>query len=94
MRLFLAPMEGISDFIVRDLLSRISGGAMDVCVTEFIRVAHQPLHPNVLLRECPELSAGGKTPCGTTVLVPSPRTSRPSWARRGSISTSVVPRKK
>lgn len=60
-------MEGISDAIVRDLLSSL--GAMDVCVTEFIRVAHQPITANTLLRECPELKAGGRTPSGTKVLV-------------------------
>lgn len=65
--LILAPMEGISDDIVRDLLSRLGG--IDLCVTEFIRVAHQPVLPSVLIRECPELAAGGRTPSGTPVLV-------------------------
>src|SRR5262245_8180689 len=67
MRLFLAPMEGISDSIVRELLSSL--GAMDVCVTEFIRVAHHPITAPVLLRECPELMNGGRTASGTPVLV-------------------------
>ena len=58
-RLALAPMEGISDSIVRDLLSRLGG--MDFCVTEFIRVVQRPVPAKVLLRECPELMNGGKT---------------------------------
>src|SRR5687767_14210553 len=67
MLLMLAPMEGISDVLVRDLLSSL--GAMDLAVTEFIRVAHRPLTAGTLLRECPELESGGKTPSGTPVLV-------------------------
>jgi tRNA-dihydrouridine synthase C len=65
--LILAPMEGISDALVRDLLSSLGG--MDLCVTEFIRVAHQPLKAETILRECPELKHGGVTPSGTPVLV-------------------------
>lgn len=65
--LALAPMEGISDAIVRDLLGAL--GAMDLCVTEFIRVAHRPVPERVLLRECPELKTGGHTPSGVPVLV-------------------------
>lgn len=60
-------MEGISDAIVRDLLGAL--GAMDLCVTEFIRVAHRPVPTRVLLRECPELETGGHTPSGVPVLV-------------------------
>jgi tRNA-dihydrouridine synthase C len=60
-------MEGISDAIVRDLLSRLGG--MDFCVTEFIRVVHRPVPAKVLLRECPELMNGGRTSSGVPVLV-------------------------
>ena len=65
--LALAPMEGISDSIVRDLLSALGG--MDLCVTEFIRVVHRPVPERVLLRVCPELTRGGRTPSGTPVMV-------------------------
>lgn len=65
--LMLAPMEGISDAIVRDLLSSLGG--MDLCVTEFIRVAHRPVPKKVLLEACPELKSGGVTPSGVPVLV-------------------------
>ncbi|MEM1025921.1 MAG: tRNA-dihydrouridine synthase family protein [Myxococcota bacterium] len=67
MLLALAPMEGISDSLVRDLLSE--GGGMDFCVTEFIRVSSQPVSEKVLLRDCPELLHGGRTPAGTPVYV-------------------------
>jgi tRNA-dihydrouridine synthase C len=60
-------MEGISDSIVRDLLSRLGG--MDFCVTEFIRVVQRPVPAKVLLRECPELTNGGRTAAGVPVLV-------------------------
>jgi tRNA-dihydrouridine synthase C len=60
-------MEGISDDIVRELLSGLGG--MDFCVTEFIRVAHRPQTAEHLLRECPELLRGGRTSSGTPVLV-------------------------
>lgn len=65
--LALAPMEGISDAIVRDLLGALGG--MDLCVTEFIRVAHRRVPARVLLRECPELKNDGKTPSGVPVMV-------------------------
>ena len=65
--LALAPMEGISDVIVRDLLSRMGG--MDFCVTEFIRVAHRAVPEKVLLRNCPELREGGRTRAGVPVLL-------------------------
>ena len=67
MQLALAPMEGISDSIVRDLLSALGG--MDFCVTEFIRVVQRPVPAKVLLRQCPELTNGGRTRSGTKVLV-------------------------
>jgi tRNA-dihydrouridine synthase C len=42
---------------------------MDFCVTEFIRVVHRPVPAKVLLRQCPELTNGGRTEAGTPVLV-------------------------
>lgn len=60
-------MEGISDAIVRALLSGLGG--MDLCVTEFIRVQHRPVPIKVLKRECPELLTGGLTECGVPVIV-------------------------
>jgi len=65
--LALAPMEGISDAIVRDLLSALGG--MDACVTEFIRVTRGPVSRKVLARAAPELARGGRTAAGTPVFV-------------------------
>lgn len=65
--LALAPMEGVSDAHVRDLLSGL--GSMDACVTEFIRVTDRPVSRSVLARQCPELMTGGRTSSGTVVLV-------------------------
>ena len=64
---YLAPMEGLTDFYMRDVLTRI--GAYDACVTEFIRVTDR-LHPaRVFFHACPELRMGGRTAAGTPVHV-------------------------
>ncbi|MEM7675607.1 MAG: tRNA-dihydrouridine synthase family protein, partial [Myxococcota bacterium] len=63
----LAPMEGVSDVVVRRLLAELGG--MDYCVSEFLRVTHQPLSPNTLLRHVPELTSGGRTAGGVPVQV-------------------------
>ncbi|WP_439134005.1 tRNA dihydrouridine synthase [Pseudomaricurvus sp.] len=66
MRLFLAPMEGVVDHHVRDILTAIGG--IDVCVTEFVRVSGaQTLPERVFHKLCPELAAGCLTPSGTPV---------------------------
>jgi tRNA-dihydrouridine synthase C len=60
-------MEGLTDFYMRDVLTRI--GSYDACVTEFIRVTDR-LHPaRVFLHACPELRTGGRTAAGTPVHV-------------------------
>ena len=41
MALLLAPMEGMLDFVLRDILTRVGG--VDRCVSEFIRVTGTPL---------------------------------------------------
>lgn len=65
--LALAPMEGVSDAVVRALLSELGG--MDLCVTEFIRVTERAVPARILRASCPELDAGGRTPSGTPVTV-------------------------
>lgn len=65
MQLFLAPMEGVVDHQVRDLLSALGG--LDGCVTEFIRVTHTALPRKVFLRSAPELAHQSRTPSGTPV---------------------------
>lgn len=65
MRLMLAPMEGVVDHVMRDLLTGLGG--VDRCVTEFLRVSERLLPPRVFHRICPELSQGGHTAHGVPV---------------------------
>ncbi len=65
MKLLLAPMEGVVDYVTRDLISDLGG--LDFCVTEFLRITDQLLPPKVFHRLCPELRMGGRTPAGTPV---------------------------
>ncbi len=66
-RIFLAPMEGLADSLLRDLLTRMGG--YDVAVSEFVRVSGTPLPLRTFRRICPELENGSRTPSGTPVLV-------------------------
>ncbi len=65
MRLMLAPMEGVVDHTMRELLTGL--GALDRCTTEFLRVTDRLLPARVFRRICPELASGGKTPSGVEV---------------------------
>ena len=66
-RLVLAPMEGVIDSVMRELLTNIGG--YDRCVTEFVRISQTVLPPRVFYRLCPELALGGRTPAGTPVFL-------------------------
>ncbi len=67
MKLFLAPMEGVVDWVMRDTLTQIGG--IDQCVTEFLRVTDK-LHPeSVFYKNCPELKTNSRTRAGTPVFV-------------------------
>lgn len=63
--LLLAPMEGLLDFTLRDVLTRVGG--VQRCVSEFIRVTGTLLPERVFLRVVPELAHGGTTPAGVPV---------------------------
>ena len=65
MTILLAPMEGLLDFTLRDVLTRVGG--IDRCVSEFIRVTGTLLPERVFLRIVPELRHGGRTPSGVPV---------------------------
>lgn len=67
MAIFLAPMEGVVDAHVRELLSAIGG--IDHCVTEFVRVSDRVLPAKVFKRLSPELATGGYTSNGTKVVL-------------------------
>ena len=66
-RLILAPMEGVLDPLMRELLTEIND--YDLCVTEFVRVVDQLLPRRTFLKLCPELLQGGRTRSGTPVRV-------------------------
>ena len=63
--LLLAPMEGLLDFTLRDVLTR--AGGIDRCVAEFIRVTGTLLPERVFTRVVPELLIGGRTRAGVPV---------------------------
>jgi tRNA-dihydrouridine synthase C len=65
--IILAPMEGLLDFTLRDILTRVGG--IDRCVAEFIRVTGTLLPERVFTRVVPELNSGGSTPAGVPVRV-------------------------
>ena len=74
--ILLAPMEGLLDFVLRDILTRVGG--VDRCVSEFIRVTDTVLPDRVFLRYVPELLNGSRTPAGTPVR-PQLLGSDPGW---------------
>lgn len=86
MTLLLAPMEGLLDFVLRDVLTRVGG--VDRCVSEFIRITGSLLPDKVFLRYVPELLNGSRTLAGVPVraqllgsdpvcMAETPRGSRP-----------------
>ena len=66
-KLLLAPMEGLADYVLRDVLTQLGG--YDGAVTEFIRVSGSLLPPRTFQRKCPELDNASRTRSGTPVVV-------------------------
>lgn len=66
-RVLLAPMQGVLDPFVRELLTSVND--YDLCISEFVRVVDQKLPNKTFYRLCPELHHGGKTLSGTPVRV-------------------------
>ncbi|MCW3148878.1 tRNA-dihydrouridine synthase family protein [Stutzerimonas stutzeri] len=67
MQIALAPMEGLVDEILRDVLTR--AGGVDWCVTEFIRVSDRLLPQSHFRKLAPELENGAVTRAGTPLRV-------------------------
>lgn len=66
MRIVLAPLEGVMDHTVRELLTGLGG--YDLCITEFLRVSNnQLLPPRTFYQLAPELENNGFTPSGIPV---------------------------
>lgn len=75
-RIILAPMEGLVDAPMRDILTRIGG--VDRCVSEFIRVTDGPLNIATIRRIVPESQQSWKTASGVPVH-PQLLGSDPAW---------------
>ncbi|MDH2926474.1 tRNA dihydrouridine(16) synthase DusC [Lonepinella koalarum] len=67
MRVILAPMQGVLDPLVRQLLTEVND--YDLCISEFVRVVDQLLPNKVFYRLAPELHNNGLTPSGTPIRV-------------------------
>ncbi|NQZ30274.1 MAG: tRNA-dihydrouridine synthase family protein [Oceanospirillaceae bacterium] len=65
--IMLAPMEGVVDANMRNLLTTVGG--IDTCVTEFIRITAQQLPERDLIKKVPELARGSVTSAGVPVVV-------------------------
>lgn len=66
-RITLAPMEGVADVLMRELLSSIN--QYDLCITEFVRVVKGLVPKAVFKKLSPELLNQGATTNGTPVRV-------------------------
>ncbi|QEY26062.1 tRNA dihydrouridine synthase [Neisseria zalophi] len=70
MQLILAPMQGLVDDVMRDLLTRIGG--FDECVSEFVRITHTVHSRQTWLKYVPEIANGNRTfagiPCTVQLL--------------------------
>lgn len=67
--LLLAPMEGITDDLMRDFLTHYQPNYI-ACFTEFLRVSNQPLPRKAILKRLPELrDARGYTPNGVPIVL-------------------------
>ena len=66
-RILLAPMEGMVDAQMRDVLTRASH--YDWCVTEFARISASVPPARFFTRIAPELQQGSRTAAGTPVRV-------------------------
>jgi tRNA-dihydrouridine synthase C len=64
-QILLAPMEGVLDHSLRDVITRVGG--IDRCVSEFVRITDQLLPARVFTRIVPELLQGSRTAAGTPV---------------------------
>ena len=55
----LAPMEGVADVLMRNLLTSIN--CYDLCITEFVRVVDRVVPTHIFHKISPELKLGGYT---------------------------------
>jgi len=68
--LSLAPMEGVTDHVYRELVTaRARRGSLAFVVTEFLRVTDRPHSARTIRLFCPEVARGGTTSSGVPVLL-------------------------
>lgn len=67
MEIALAPMEGLADAMLRDLITR--QGGVDWCVSEFVRISNRLLTADAVYRHAPELHNASRTAAGTQMRV-------------------------
>jgi tRNA-dihydrouridine synthase C len=67
MKIILAPMEGVIDYGMRELLGHIGG--YDMVITEFLRVSNRVFPSRHFYKFCPELRCGGQTTSGMDVRI-------------------------
>lgn len=66
-KIILAPMHGVADHLLRDLITRLGG--YDGTVSEFFRISNSVLPHRAYQKICPEIHNGSKTPAGTPLVV-------------------------
>ncbi|MET2524292.1 tRNA-dihydrouridine synthase [Ralstonia sp. SM1884_UCD616_TZ26] len=86
-RLLLAPMEGVADFVMRDVLTSVGG--YDGSVSEFVRVTGSLLPARTYERETPEIRNGGYTASGTPMVIQL-LGSDPEWLARNAAQAATV----
>ena len=67
MKIILAPMEGLLDVCMRDILTK--QGGFDLCMTEFLPVTTRIEPVKKFRRLCPEMDQGWRTASGTPVVL-------------------------
>jgi tRNA-dihydrouridine synthase C len=60
-------MDGVTDFIMRELLTKIGG--IDYCVSEFLRVTDCVHSDKIFFEHCPELKTNSLTSSGVPVYI-------------------------
>ncbi|NML34030.1 tRNA dihydrouridine synthase [Paraburkholderia antibiotica] len=88
-RLFLAPMEGLADYVLRDVLT--SAGGFDGCVSEFIRITGSMLPTRVYEREAPEILHASVTASGTPMVIQLLGSDPESMARNAAHAATLSP---
>ena len=80
-------MEGLLDFVLRDILTRVGG--YDRCVSEFIRITDQLLPDRVFYRIIPELNNNGRTLSGVPVRAQL-LGSDPNWLAENAVRLAAL----